>query len=138
MIQNLRTMKASVKATLGKTNFYTEIVAGENKIITDEPVSLGGQNKGFNPLEVLASSLASCTAATLKIFMDRKEWEVESIEIDVDIENNATERQAVFTRKIHFNGNLDEKQIERLHKVAESCPIHKLLTNQIEIQTEIV
>lgn len=131
-------MTANVKATLGKTNFYTEIIAGENTLITDEPVSLGGKNKGFNPLEVLASSLASCTAATLKMYIDRKGWEIMNIEVEVNVTNDASEKKCLFTRKIHFNGNLDQSQIMRLQKIAESCPIHKLLTHEIEIQTEMV
>ena len=47
-------MAVTVKASLGKTKYYTEVTAGDNKIITDEPIDLGGENKGFNPFEVLA------------------------------------------------------------------------------------
>jgi len=67
-------MEVSVKAVLGNQLYYTEVTAGDNVLITDEPTDLGGQNKGFNPFEILATSLASCTAATLRMYMDRKQW----------------------------------------------------------------
>lgn len=131
-------MEVNVKASLGATNFYTEVVAGENKLITDEPLSKGGQNKGFNPFEILATSLASCTAATLRMYFDNKKWEVSKIDVEVILQNDTAEKIAHFTRKIHLEGDLDEKQTERALKIAEACPVHKLLTNQVEVATEMV
>lgn len=131
-------MKATVKATLENTNYYTKVVAGDNTLITDEPTDLGGGNKGFNPLEVLATSLASCTAATLKMYADRKEWTLGKIEIDVTVENDKVAQKAVFSRQIRFSNPLDDKQQDRLLKVAESCPIHKLLHGEIEVKTEVL
>ncbi|WP_353149720.1 OsmC family protein [Chryseobacterium sp.] len=129
-------MAVTVKASLGKTKYYTEVTAGENQIITDEPVDKGGQNKGFNPLEILATSLASCTAATLKMYIDRKEWEVEHIHVEVELENYPLTKRAVFKRDITFEGNLDDEQMKRLHTIADACPVHKILTNDIEILTK--
>ncbi|WP_299182391.1 OsmC family protein [uncultured Chryseobacterium sp.] len=125
-----------VKASLGKTKYYTEVVAGENLLITDEPVDKGGQNKGFNPFEILATSLASCTAATLRMYIDRKEWDVEQINVEVDLENFPLTKRAVFKRNISFEGTvLDQEQLKRLHTIADACPVHKILTNDIEILT---
>ncbi|MET3038193.1 OsmC family protein [Chryseobacterium sp. NRRL B-14859] len=129
-------MAVTVKASLGKTKYYTEVTAGENQIITDEPVDKGGQNKGFNPLEILATSLASCTAATLRMYIDRKEWEVEHIHVEVELENYPLTKRAVFKRDITFEGNLDDEQMKRLHTIADACPVHKILTNDIEILTK--
>ena len=130
-------MGVTVKASLGKTKYYTEVIAGENKIITDEPVDKGGQNKGFNPFEILATSLASCTAATLRMYIDRKEWDVEKINVEVDLENFPLTKTAVFKRNISFEGtHLDDDQMKRLHSIADACPIHKILTNDIEILTK--
>jgi putative redox protein len=130
-------MGVTVKASLGKTKYYTEVIAGENTIITDEPIDKGGQNKGFNPFEILATSLASCTAATLRMYIDRKEWDVENINVQVDLENFPLTKRAVFTRDITFEGaDLDEEQLKRLHTIADACPIHKILTNEIEILTK--
>ncbi|RKS97310.1 OsmC family protein [Chryseobacterium defluvii] len=130
-------MGVTVKASLGKTKYYTEVIAGENQLVTDEPVDKGGQNKGFNPFEILATSLASCTAATLRMYIDRKEWDVEKINVEVDLENFPITKLAVFKRDISFEGtNLDEEQLKRLHTIADACPVHKILTNDIEILTK--
>lgn len=130
-------MAVTVKASLGKEKYYTEVVAGENTLITDEPIDKGGQNKGFNPFEILATSLASCTAATLRMYIDRKEWNVEKINVEVELENFPLTKRAIFKRDISFEGtNLDEEQLKRLHTIADACPIHKILTNDIEILTK--
>ncbi len=130
-------MAVTVKASLGITKYYTEVVAGGNRLITDEPVDKGGQNKGFNPLEILAASLASCTAATLRMYIDRKEWNVEKIDVEVELENFPLTKLAVFKRNISFEANeLSADQLKRLHAIADACPVHKILTNEIEIQTK--
>ncbi|MDN5395904.1 MAG: OsmC family protein [Chryseobacterium sp.] len=129
-------MAVTVKASLGKTKYYTEVTAGENQIITDEPIDKGGQNKGFNPMEILATSLASCTAATLRMYIERKEWDVENILVEVALENYPLTKRAVFQREITFEGVLDDEQLKRLHTIADACPVHKILTNDIEILTK--
>lgn len=130
-------MAITVKASLGKERYYTEVVAGENILITDEPVDKGGGNKGFNPFEILATSLASCTAATLRMYIDRKEWSVETINVEVELENFPLTKRAIFKRDITFEDTiLDEEQIKRLRAIADACPIHKILTNDIEILTK--
>lgn len=130
-------MAITVKASLGTEKYYTKVVAGENTLITDEPVDKGGGNKGFNPFEILATSLASCTAATLRMYIDRKEWNVEKINVEVELENFPLTKRAIFKRDISFEGaNLDDEQLKRLHAIADACPIHKILTNDIEILTK--
>lgn len=129
---------AKVKATLENTNYYTEVIARQNTLITDEPTELGGGGKGFSPLEILATSLASCTAVTLKMYADSKEWDLGKIEINVSVENDKIAQKAIFNRQIGFSNTLDNKQQDRLLKVAESCPIHKLLHGEIEVKTELL
>lgn len=129
-------MGVTVKASLGKEKYYTEVIAGENQLITDEPIDKGGQNKGFNPFEILATSLASCTAATLRMYIERKEWDIEKINVEVELENFPLTKRAIFKRDISFEGNLDDEQLKKLHTIADACPVHKLLTNDIEILTK--
>lgn len=129
-------MSVTVKSILGTEKYYTKVTAGENKIITDEPLDKGGQNKGFNPLEVLATSLASCTVATLRMYIDRKGWEVPKINVEVELENYPQSNNAVFIRKISYDSAfLDEDQLKRLLGVAEACPVHKILHGNIEVNT---
>lgn len=130
-------MAITVKASLGKEKYYTEVVAGENTLITDEPIDKGGGNKGFNPFEILVTSLASCTAATLRMYIDRKEWNIDTINVEVELENFPLTKRAIFKRDITFEGTiLDEEQMKRLRAIADACPIHKILTNDIEILTK--
>ena len=130
-------INVTVTASLGTTQYYTEVTAGDNKMVTDEPVDKGGQNKGPNPFEILAASLASCTAATLRMYLERKVWKAEKINVTIDLEYFPLTRRTVFKRQISFDGSeLDTDQVKRLRTIAEACPVHKILTNDIEILTQ--
>lgn len=131
-------MGVKVKATLRTEKYYTEVIAGENTLITDEPVDKGGGNKGFNPFEILATSLASCTAATLRMYIDRKGWDIPTINVEVDLENFPQTKTAQFCRVIDFGPTeISEDIKDKLFKIADACPIHKILTNNIDILTKI-
>lgn len=131
-------MGVKVKASLGTEKYYTEVIAGENRMITDEPVDKGGGNKGFNPFEILATSLASCTAATLRMYIDRKGWDIPQINVEVDLDNYPQTRLAQFCRVIDFGTTEVSDDIkDKLYKIADACPIHKILTNDIEILTKL-
>lgn len=86
-------------------------------------------------MELLASSLAACTSITLRMYADRKEWELESIGVSVDIEteNNSSH----FDRKISLTGNLSEEQTHKLLDIANHCPVHKILNSTISIHTTL-
>lgn len=130
--------EVSVTATLGDINYLTEISANGNVLISDEPEFLGGQNKGFNPYELLASSLAACTAATLRMYTTRKEWNVGEIKVEVFMSNDSINKKASLQKNISFgNKDLDEATLERLKKIAEACPVNKLLQNEIEIVSKL-
>lgn len=131
-------MSVKVKATLGTEKYYTEVIAGENTLITDEPIDKGGGNKGFNPFEILATSLASCTAATLRMYIDRKGWDIPIINVEVDLENFPQTKTAQFCRVIDFGATeVSEEMKDKLFKIADACPVHKILTNNIEVLTKI-
>ena len=125
-------MKAEVITKIGAEKYLMNISAGKNSIIGDEPAAKGGQEKGFNPLELLASALSSCTTATIKMFADRKEWEVE------EVDNETKEGVSQFKKIIEIKGNLTEEQRNILHKTAHACPIQKILTGEIAIDSEML
>ena len=110
----------------------------DNVIFADEPVELGGKDLGFSPNELLASALAACTSATLRMYADHKGWELEEVKLVVELERNDTENKTVISRKLEVIGNLDQTQRVRLLKIAESCPVHKILSNPIVINTELI
>lgn len=124
-----------IKAIIHQELYFTEITSETNSLIADEPITHGGRASGMAPMELLASSLASCTCITLRMYANKKQWDVQSIETHIDFENKDT--QTIFKRKIYFTGKLSIEQTERLLDIANHCPVHKLLTNTITINTSI-
>lgn len=127
-------------------NFTTQILAEGHHLISDEPENIGGDNFGPSPYGLLTSALAACTAITLRMYANRKNWPVEEIEVHVDQEkrhdkdskNCDSEEGKItfFDRKIAIKGELDAKQIKRLMEIADKCPVHKTLEDNIKITTE--
>jgi len=129
---------AKISCSIKKKPYKVEIESPTgNSIIADEPLEMGGGDLGFSPKELLASSLAACTSATVKIFADRKQWDLREVKIEVELDHIKEENRTVIHRTIDFIGELDQKQRERLLVVANACPIHKILGNPIEINTQI-
>ena len=127
-----------VNAVTGEDAYLTKISVRNHTILTDEPVEQGGKDLAARPGELLAASLASCTAITLKMYMDRKGWQVGEIFVDVEIDHDKPITQATFIRKISFsNSQLDEAQLKRVDLIANACPIHKMLSGTIDIKTKI-
>lgn len=126
---------AKITAHIGKELYKTEIKSGTNTIIADEPKDIGGNDLGLAPKELLASALAACTAITLRMYADRKGWNLTDAKIDVTFNWDEEKSKSVINRKIALFGTLDDTQRERLLKVANGCPVHKILSNPIEIET---
>ena len=126
-----------ITANIGAELYKTEIESETNLIISDEPKSSGGQDLGFAPNELLASSLAACTAITLRMYANRKGWDLTDVKVEVSFETDSLENKFKIVRDIQLLGNLDEDQQARLLIIADKCPIHKILTNPIEITTAL-
>lgn len=128
-----------ITSHIGKDQYKVTIQSPSgNTVIADEPVSAGGQNLGFSPKELLVSALAACTSATLRMYADHKGWDLQTVDLDLDLERDDTANLTTIIRKLHLTGNLDETQLARLLAVANSCPVHKILSNPIAIETELV
>ena len=116
-----------------------EIDLGENReIVVDEPAEDGGTDTGPRPSQLLAASLAGCTAITMELYAERKGWELEGLEVAVDMrsEGEGLPAHAVpthFTVEVTLPDGLDDEQRRRLMVIAEKCPVHKLLENGAEI-----
>ncbi|MEO8516143.1 MAG: OsmC family protein [Flavobacterium sp.] len=124
-----------ITARIGKELYKTEIKSATHTIISDEPATVGGKDLGLAPRELLASSLAACTTITLRMYADRKGWDLTDVKVEVDFEWNEDKSKSVINRKIALFGTLDDAQRERLLKIANNCPVHKILSNPIEIGT---
>lgn len=121
----------------GKELYKTEIHSEKNFIISDEPESSGGKDLGFSPRELLASSLASCTGITLRMYANRKGWDLTDIKVEITFNTDSVDNNFKIIRNIQLSGSLDATQKARLVYIADKCPIHKILTNPIEIITEL-
>ncbi|MEC4113869.1 OsmC family protein [Myroides pelagicus] len=131
-------MDVKVKAVLKDKLYHTEVIARNNLLISDEPKELGGGDEGFNPFELLATSLASCTAATLRMYADRKEWYLGEVTVEIDLKQKTDEGVTTFVRKVMFsNKSLDDNQLSRLEVIANKCPVHKVLVGEIVVTTTV-
>ncbi len=127
-------------AEIGKDHYSTEIRAGNHTIKSDEPVELGGEDKGMNPNELLLASLGSCTAITLRMYADRKEWPVDRILVDLKMDIvKGNQAQTTYIKKhITILGNITEEQKQRMLQIADSCPLHRIMTNPIVISSNLI
>jgi putative redox protein len=107
-----------------------EIQIREHRLTSDEPERRGGTDKGPTPTEILAASLAGCTAITLEMYADRKEWDLGEVEVEVDFTESEKEMPAGFEVQIRIPMELSEDQHRRLLVIAGKCPVHKALTAQ--------
>lgn len=122
-------------ATIGNDVYKTELVTRSHAVIADEPLDVGGKDLGPRPGDFVRMGLASCTAITLRMYANRKGWDVQQIRVQVS--NGPFEGKTSYKTEIEIAGNIDEEQRKRLLQIAKLCPVHKVLTNPIEIDTSL-
>lgn len=126
----------NITATIGKDHYQTVLTNSRHQIIADEPKEYEGTDLGPNPHELLMMSLASCTAITLRMYADRKKWEIEQIIVEVNYSKE--QGKNTFNRQISVVGSISEDEKTRLLHIANACPVHKTLTHPIEINTTLL
>ena len=129
-----------IQGTIGLQKFKTAIHWRNGVFITDEPEKSGGKDLGPDPYTLLLSSLVACTLATLRMYIDLKELTISEIEVEANIFYKIEDKATVahIERKILFRDLPDLGMQERLLKVAENCPISKILKGTIRISTELI
>jgi len=129
------------------SSFYTEIKSGGHGLLADEPIRLGGTDRGPTPYGLLVSALGSCTSITLRMYADQKGWDVDEINVYLNHEKvhaedckDCSETTGLkidhIERLIEVVGDLDAKQRSRLLEIADRCPVHKTLNGQVHITTK--
>jgi putative redox protein len=121
-------MKATATRDAG---FRHTVKVRSHELTVDEPRDQGGGDSGPDPQELLAASLASCTAVTMEMYAQRKGWEVGGIEVTA--EYTAAERGCPtrFKLVLRFPDNLSDEQVEKLQVIAAKCPVHRALDGEV-------
>jgi putative redox protein len=130
-------MSETVKVSV-EDSILTGITIRGHEIRADEPPDKGGEDRGPSPGELFLGSLAACTAMTLRMYANVKEWPLEGVDIEASQER-VKEGDRDFPRitmKLNVRGNLDEDQVERLKYIARRCPVHRTVTENPEVVHE--
>ena len=126
----------AVVSRFGSGHFQQALEVGNDHFVSDIDEAKGGNSSGPSPHEYLGVALAACTGMTLKMYAQRKSWDLQDAIVTVDIERvNDIEK---FKRSIKLVGVVDAEQSQRLLEIANKCPVHKALTGTIEINTELL
>jgi len=132
-------LEERVQRLISSQKYKTAIHWRNGVLITDEPEKLGGKDIGPDPYTLLLSSLVGCTLATLRMYIDHKGLSISEIKVEANmflrIENQETTTH--IERKIVFQDQPDQGIQQRLLRVAENCPISKMLKGEIKISTEL-
>lgn len=128
-----------VKGTIAAQKYKTTIQWRNGVLVTDEPEKLGGKDLGPDPYTLLLSSLIACTLATLKMYIERKGLMISEIEVEANLFSKIENEEVVtyIEKKIKFSEQPDMEIQERLLKVAEKCPVSKILTGTINVSTAL-
>ena len=130
-------------------NFQVEIKSGIHTLRADEPIPSGGEDTGPDPYALLLASLAACKIITTQMYARRKGWALEGVEINMsthkihardceDCESDPEAKVDIIETRIRFLGSLDEDQLERLLEISKKCPVHRTLTSETKIRTELI
>lgn len=127
-----------VTATIGKELYKVSIHWRNGVLIADEPISTGGKDRGPDPYTLLLSSLASCTLSTLRMYIDRKKWDIPELSVSLNlIQKDAEPGLTTITRELIIPIEISEEQRENLIAISKKCPVSKLLENQVVIETTL-
>ncbi|MEX2568466.1 MAG: alpha/beta fold hydrolase [Cyclobacteriaceae bacterium] len=135
-----------VKVRLAGQGYTSEVKTPFHHLLADEPKEVGGDNLGPTPYDLLMAALGTCTAMTLQMYAQRKKWLLEEINVyldhdkvhknDGDNVENTDAKVSRFTRNLEIIGDVDEAQQARLLEIANKCPVHRTLKEQIIIETK--
>jgi putative redox protein len=128
-------MKAISRRVDGRLEQEVEIRG--HHLTADEPRDQGGDDSGPSPQELLAASLASCTAITIEMYAERKGWDVGEIAVDVQYEPAQRGSPTRFRMEVQLPKELPEDQRERLMQIGAKCPVHRALEGEVMFEETV-
>ena len=126
---------AGATASIGTDRYKTSIVTGHHRLTADEGSELGGKDAGPAPYDLLTSALAACTVITLRMYADRKQWPVTSVDADIHFKRDDNKVESI-DRVLHIEG-ADDEQKKRMADIAERTPVTLTLKRGLEIRTRL-
>jgi putative redox protein len=124
-------MRAIARRTDGTLKHEIEFGSDEHRLVADEPEETGGSDEGPSPQELLAASLASCSAITMEMYANRKGWEIGEVVVDVDYEPAQRGSPTKFHMTVQLPKELPEAQRQRLMQIVAKCPVHRTLEGEV-------
>jgi putative redox protein len=103
----------------------------DHNLSADEPRQSGGDDSAPSPQELLAASLASCTAITMEMYAERKGWDIGPVEVDVEYQPAERGCPTRFDLVLRVPENLSDEQVDRLKVIAAKCPVHRTLDGEV-------
>jgi len=122
-----------MKATARRhgTTFKHSVQVRDHQMVVDEPLDAGGEDAGPEPQEMLAVSLAACTAITMEMYAARKGWDIGHVEVDVEYTPAERGCPTRFDLVLRLPADLPDEQVERLQVIAAKCPVHRTLDGEV-------
>ena len=128
-------MRATARRDDG--TFRHTVQVRDHQLTVDEPLEIGGHDTGPDPQELLAVSLASCTAITMEMYATRKGWDIGHVEVSVEYTPAERGCPTKFELVMQLADDVPEEQVERLRVIAAKCPVHRVLDGEVMFQERV-
>jgi putative redox protein len=127
-------MKVSATRT---ARFTHRIDVRHHELAADEPAERGGDDSAPTPQELLAASLAACTAITIEMYAQRKGWELGEVAVECEYEQAERGSPTEFTITLRLSADLGDEQLERIQTIAAKCPVHRTLEGETRFEQRV-
>jgi putative redox protein len=117
--------------------FRHTVQVRDHQLTVDEPAEKGGGDHAPDPQELLAVSLATCTAITMEMYAARKGWDIGHVEVEVEYSPAERGAPTKFQLIMRLPADLPDEQVERLSVIAAKCPVHRVLDGDVMFQERV-